>query len=247
MITKIQYSNNQVAEKRNEVREEFISLSDNINSGIIKQISTKDLRLLFDLYDKIFFADFFKDNLKGKLILSLSTKMTKAAGKTMVPRNIAKMNPIDIIYEIRMGVGFFFEYFALQRDKLVCGIVTKDALEAFQLVFEHELVHFIEYHEYKYSSCSKDRFNTIVHNLFKHTDTKHQLPTDREIVSTHYGFNISDKVTFEFEGKKLDGIINGINKRATVMVLDKEGRYADKAGNRYTKYYVPFGGIRKIE
>jgi len=49
---------------------------------------------------------------------------------------------------------------------------------------------------------------------------------------------VGDMVTFVVDGESKKGLIKGINKRATVMVQDPKGIFADRQGNRYTKYYV---------
>lgn len=245
-MQQIHYTVEEIRKKREAVRQQFISRSSNISSGTITQISTTDLSLLFGLYDQLFLGGYVTHNLKGKLILSLSGRMTKVAGKTMVPQNIAHLKPEAITYEIRVGVNFFFQYYSISRDKVVCGIKTSDALEAFQIVFEHELCHLVEYHEFRSSSCKKERFKTIARNIFGHTDVYHHLPTDREIADAMYGFKVGDRVSFEFEGKQMKGIINGIHKRATVMVPDKNGMYADRKGKRYSKYYVSLNAMNNI-
>ena len=142
-----------------------------------------------------------------------------------------------------MGIKFFFQYDKVERDKIVSGINTVDSLEAFQIVFEHELCHLMEFHLYSESSCKKRRFKTMVNNIFAHTEVYHQLPSQKEIISVDYGFKIGQKVYFVNEGKKYSGFIYKINKRATVMVKDKKGTYRDGQGNTYSKWYVNFGQL----
>ena len=50
-----------------------------------------------------------------------------------------------------------------------------------------------------------------------------------------------------YEDKVVIGIINRINKRATVMVKNNKGQYVDNKGNRYIKYYVSLGALKKVE
>lgn len=241
----IKFMQKTIIDKRLTVRKLFISKSDNINSGEIVCISNADLELLFDLYDKCFFDEYFKNNFKGTLLFSLSKKMTRAAGKTIVPKNLSVLERKKEKYEIRMGINFFFEYNETKGEKKVSGISTKDALEAFQIVFEHELCHFLEFYIFKKSSCKKDRFKTLAKNIFGHTESYHALPSKKEIVGEKYNLHVGDFVIFDYENKELHGFIYRINKRATVMVLDSKGSYADKKGNRYTKYYVPVEKLKK--
>lgn len=239
-IKDIRYSRPSIIEKRNIIRNKFINKSKNVKNGNIQCMSNEDLIILFNLYDEEFFQNYFSENFKGNLIFSLSTRMTSAAGKTIYSRKIKLLQEAEENYEIRMGIKFFFQYYKVERDKIVSGIITKDSLEAFQIVFEHELCHLIELHFYKESSCKKLRFKTMVNNIFAHTEVHHQLPSQKEIISKNYGFKIGQKVSFMNEGKKYSGIIYKINKRATVMVKDKKGTYRDGDGNTYSKWYVSF-------
>jgi len=230
---------NDIDSKRAEILRLLTLESPNIKNGVIDSISTGDLKLMFQLYDRIFFENRFKDNFKGKVRFSLSRRMTRSAGLTIFPKNIDKIKPEELVLEIRIGVDFFFHYGLLEGSKTVCGIRTNNSLEALQLVFEHELCHAIEFIHFKESNCSGDRFRTIANNLFGHTESYHKLPTHKQIANQKLGLNLGDTVSFTFEGKKLTGILYNINKRATVMVRDKNGSLADNQGNRYSKYYVP--------
>lgn len=227
-----------IEKKRKEISKIIIKDSINIKNNTIKEMSPLDIKILFELYDSIFLNNWFENNCKGKFKFSLSKRMTKSAGLTLCPKNISTIKPENVVIEIRMGVDFFFQYQLLERNKIVCGIETNSSLEALQIVLEHEICHAIEYICFFKSSCRGDRFKTIANNIFGHTSSYHQLPTNREIVSKKLGINIGDKVSFTSKGKQLNGFIYRINKRATVMVQDKAGLYADKQGNRYTKYYV---------
>jgi hypothetical protein len=238
------YTKMKISEKREIVRREFLSQSENIENGDVKTISEEDLRLLFNLYDEQFFKGYFSNFFQGILRFSLSKRMNKNAGKTIMLKSL-KSRPIQQeVYEIVIAVKFFFNYEYLDRDKKVNGIYTFDALNALQLVFEHEICHLVEFYIFKKSSCKGSRFKNLANNIFGHTDVYHQLPTEGEIASDIYGFKTGDKVSFEYEGKSYRGIINRINKRATVMVIDSKGGYIDKKGNRYSKWYVPMGNLK---
>ncbi len=148
-LIKNKNSKKEAAKRRGGITRKITELSPNIKNSTITTISNSDLKLLFELYDRCFFKNVFRDSFKGKFKFSLSRRMTKSAGKTICPKNIDKINPEELVIEIRIGVDF------------------------------------------------------------------------------------------TFEGKKMSGILYNINKRATVMVRDKNGQYSDKKGTRYTKYYVP--------
>lgn len=241
-IENLHYSSEEVNGKRKKVYSQLIILSENIKNGIITKISVQDLHLLFKLYDEIFLQSYFNDNLYGKIEFSLSKRMTSSAGKTIYPRNIKSLHLNDVNFEIRMAVNFFLKFYETKGDKVVNGIIAKDALEALQLVFEHEICHLLELTLYKQSSCSGKRFKGIANNIFGHTKSYHELPTGRQLAN-NYGVTVGKKVRFKHNNSTINGIITNINKRATIMVLNDMGNYIDKNGNRYIKYYVPLNMI----
>ena len=242
-IKDLKYSWEEIIKRRGNIRNKFMRVSENVNTGNIQCMSNKDIKILFHLYDEEFFQDYFRDNLKESIKFSLSTRMTSAAGKTIYSRKIKLLHEEEKTYEIRMGIKFFFQYNKVDRDKIVSGINTVDSLEAFQIVFEHELCHLMEFHIYGESSCKKRRFKTMVNNIFAHTEVNHQLPSQKEIISKDYGFKLGQSVYFVKEGKKYSGFIYKINKSATVMVVDKKGTYRDGQGNTYSKWSVDFGKL----
>ncbi|HOL17572.1 MAG TPA: hypothetical protein PLY40_04720 [Bacillota bacterium] len=231
--------------KREAVRSSFIAASPRVNGGAITGMAVSDLQLLFSLYDAIFFNSYFTGSFAGSITFSLSTRMSRSAGKIIYPRNLKGLPPDQEKYELRLGLTLFFDYYRLSREKKVNGIYTRDALEAFLLVFEHELCHLIELHLFRQSNCQKQRFKSLAYNLFGHTESYHQLPTSREIAAEQFNLNIGDRVAFTVENHNLEGIINNINKRATVMVPDHNGDYRDARGRRYTKWYVPLPSLKK--
>lgn len=238
-ILNTKLNNNVIDKKREDVSKLLMLKSANINNGTVSNISAADLKLLFELYDEVFFENWFREEYKGKLKFSLSRRMTKSAGLTLCPKNIDKIKPEELIIEIRIGVEFFFHYDSVEESKFVGGVKTNNSLEALQLVLEHELCHVIEFIHFKKSNCKGGRFKVLANNLFGHTESYHRLPTYRQIANQKLGLNIGDAISFTFEGKRLEGILYNINKRATVMVRDKKGALADKQGIRYSKYYVP--------
>lgn len=244
-IINLKHKSKNIELKRLEVSRLLMQLSPNINSVDIKAISTGDLQLLFQLYDQIFLENWFKINYRGKLKFSLSRRMTRSAGYTKCPKNKDRIKPEELTIEILIGVDFFFQYNLVDGDKAVGGIPTINSLEALQLVFEHELCHAMEYICFGKSNCRADRFKSIAGNLFGHTQEFHSLPTHRQIAFQTMGLKPGDAVSFSFKGNQLYGNLYRINKRAIVMVKDKQGKFADNKGNRYTKYYVPISNLEK--
>ena len=245
-IAEMIYSEREIKSKRKIIRSKLIHLSENINNGTVSSLGTADLKILLNLYDEHFFNFYFKNIFKGKITFSLSKRMTRSAGKVLSPRDIKKLKPEDERYEIRLGVEFFFRYDDLLRDKTVNGLLSEDSLDAMLLVFEHELCHLLELNIYGKSSCKGKRFKKIAKNFFGHTDSYHKLPTPGEIAVEKFKIKPGDKVSFLYEMKKNEGIVQSINKRATVMVPEKNGIYENSAGKRFCKWYVPLNALEKI-
>ena len=245
-INLIKYDENVIIQKRLLVREQFLTSSKNIKNGSIEVISEQDLQLLFYLYDSVFLESYFKLNFKGTIKFKLSHQMTKSAGITKTPRNIAVIPLEKQQFEIKISLDFLFDYYESMREKSVGGIITSDALDVLMLVFEHEICHVIEFHIFKYSSCKKERFKTIANNIFRHKESYHKLPTNSELIFTKYGLKLNDSVSFEYERKLQKGIIYRINKRVIVMVEDKKGTFTNSSGKRFAKYYVPIEEIKKL-
>lgn len=241
----VKYDDATIKEKRAAVAKSLFKASANINSEKIDSIGILDLRILYECYDKIFFNNWFGKNFRGQVLYELSRRMTKSAGMTKCPKNVSQLKPEQIRIVIAISPDFFFNFDYLEGSKSVGGIETHSSLEALQIVFEHELVHVLEFLLFHTSNCSRPRFKATARDLFGHTQSHHQLPTNRRIVSEKFGVNIGDKVQFLFEGRKLNGFVANISKRATVMVASSDGSYRDRNGKRYIKYYVPVGALTK--
>jgi hypothetical protein len=228
-----------IRRKRAEVARRLIAVSPNIKDPKLTRIAPSDLKTLFELYNEIFFENRFFQSFGGQMKFSLSRRLTRCAGKTICPKAIGRMKPEEVVIEIRMGVDFFFDFDAVASAKKVNGLLCRNALEAFQLVFEHELCHTIEFINFHTSNCNRERFKTIAKNLFGHLEVYHQLPTARRIIQEKMGLKLGDTVSFMVGNRRLQGLLYRINKRAVVMVKAKNGNFADGEGNRYRKYYVP--------
>ncbi len=244
-ILQIKLKQNEIKRKRDEISKNLKINSINIKDNKINSISPYDLGVLFKLYDEIFFGSWFQECFRGKMKFSLSRRMTKSAGLTLCPKNPDKLEPQELIIEIRIGIDLFFQYDSIEGNKVVCGIKTNNSLDALQLVFEHELCHVIEYINYFKSDCKGERFKDLAKNIFGHTESNHMLPTYSQIAKERLGLKIGDVVTFDIEGRNEKGTIININKRATVMVKNSKGSYTDSMGNRYHKFYVPLSLLNR--
>ncbi len=209
-----------------------------IKEGNFTSVSSSDIKMMFELYDEIFFDDFFKLHYPKRIKFSLSRRMTRSGGKTEYhPRKIIIKLSTPLLFQSFNGEG---------RDVIICGIVCSDRLEAMMRIMEHEIIHLIEYVSYGGSSCSGNRFLSLVSRIFGHTDTGHQLVTGQEIADKNYGLMVGDRVSFEFQGDIKQGQITRITNRVTVMVKDCKGFYHDLSGKRYTKYYIPLNHLEPL-
>ena len=252
LINKMNFSESQVRSKTGKIGKELIKKSGSIDNGAFKQISTSDLKILFELYDTEFFENQIAKLLADRKIplgFRLSKRMTSAAGKTSAKliRNPGKKNSPSIIeFELVISTNLLFSTFVNVKRRIeVNGIVCHNRLEALLRIFEHELIHLVEMLLFQTSSCSKNRFKWITGRLFAHRGVTHKLVTRREQARVTYNLNTGEQVKFKFKDLWLEGTINRISKRATVLVSDPEGeRYSD--GKSYKKFYVPLTMLQKV-
>jgi hypothetical protein len=89
------YGQKEIEGRRRKISKLFRSRSENITSETINAISSADLELLFELYDQIFFDNWFQEVYQGKVKFSLSRRMTRSAGSTICPKNMGKIKAED--------------------------------------------------------------------------------------------------------------------------------------------------------
>ncbi len=235
-----------ISEKRIQIKNALFEKSTNIKTENFDKISDKDLYILFELYDEIFLKKWFKQNFEGKIKLILSRQLKSAAGNTRTKKNIAQIQNEDLEFEVKISLNHLVNFDKINRCKYVGGIEVFSKLDSMMLVFEHELCHVIEFIIFKKSSCKKKPFKELIYNLFGQTESTHKLVSANEINVREFGLRLGDKVKFQYNDKCINGFIQRINKRATVMSLDKQGSYIDKLGKTYKKFYVPLESLIKI-
>jgi len=70
---------------------------------------------------------------------SLSRRMTRSAGLTLCPKNIDKIQPEELVLEIRMGVDFFFHYSLIEGSKTVYNVpMNQDKI--FEILSETDII-----------------------------------------------------------------------------------------------------------
>lgn len=225
------------AKKRNLVQEQFSHFVQNTLNNDSALLSQKSLLKLFLLYDQIFFDLFFSKN--TKISLAISRRLTRSAGITSFSR---KTGEIKISFSIPLLLHAFK---ITEKGYCVNGIHCQHGWQALMRVMEHELIHAVEFVLKGNSSCTGHDFKVLVRRLFDHTDTKHQIQLSYSEMDGHADLSPGDKVSFEYQDQIFHGIINRITRRATVLVPNHKGLYADAQGNRYAKYYVPIKLLKK--
>ena len=202
-------------------------------------IAPADLSRMFDLYDRSFFDGFLRhtvgEKARGRLSFRLAPRMTRAGGKTF---RIGFKH--DRRYEIAISTRLLFLNFDADasRPASVCGVPCPDRLSALQRIMEHEMLHLLEFLVWEKSSCSAKRFKSMARDVFAHGASTHDLVTPAERTREKFDVRVGDAVTFEFQGRPLAGVVNRVNRRATVLVESPRGaRYTN--GKRYEKFYVP--------
>lgn len=244
-ILEIRYTEEEIKYKRNQAAELLMARSAHVKGSDLAAVSNQDLQLLFECYDQVFFDHWFKDCFPGTVRLSFSRRMIKSAGKTYYPKNADFARLDDLIIQVKISIDMIFAYGEVENANRVGGITTGSSLEALQVVLEHELIHVIEFIHFQQSNCRKERFKTMAYRIFGHTDSFHSLPTSQQIARLKLGLAVGDRVVFPAEGQLREGLLYGVHKRAVVMVPDQQGDYADKQGQRFTKYYVPLSILKR--
>ncbi len=204
-----------------------------------RRLDTGDLSFLFAAYDARFLNGLCRTLLgPDGVTFRLSSRMSRAGGKTTRLRRPDGGSR----FEIAVATSILFDGFVADDPEVtVCGLPCGHRLEALQRLFEHELVHLAEWLCWDASHCGHKRFQGIAARLFLHRAHTHQLITRSERAA-RLGITVGARVTFRYQGRWLEGRVNRVTKRATVLVDDPTGaRWSD--GRRYVRYYVPLAEL----
>ena len=249
-ISKLLFSQEQVADNASAIYEAVLQGSPHLRRGNFEKLSSVDLAFLFRHYDERVFTGLLQNTLEEAdatpIRFRSSRRLTKNAGYT---KQIKRDTPTGrrVSYEIAIAADMLLQAFNEDhREITVNGVACADRLQAMQRVFEHELIHLVEFLFWETSSCRQDRFQSLVHGIFGHTEYTHRLITRTERARAIHGIGVGERVSFSFEGSRLTGVVNRITKRATVLVESKNGQpYSN--GKSYAKYYVPLDALRRVE
>lgn len=226
-----------------EIGREVIAQSGWIDEPNFTSIHPDDLEILLRAYDRRFLRGFVRERVaEGQLSFRLSSRMTRSAGMTKYrPGPYGRGR-----YEIAMSTEMLFHGFDKDEAPIdVVGLPCATRLEALQRVFEHELVHLVEYLGTGSSNCKAPPFQELAHRLFRHRHHTHTLIT-RRARAERQGIHIGSLVSFTYQGRYHEGTVGRITKRATVFVEDPEGQW-HAGGRYYAKYYVPLDELEAVE
>jgi hypothetical protein len=240
----------EIARRTRAIYEAMLRDSPRVRTGNFSFIAPPDLALLFDLYDTHFLGGGGGARLPGAatpVSFAMSPRLTRSAGVTKRFHRHAGKGAAGpaVHYEIALSTPLLFQTFQdVERTVRVNGVVCRDRLEAAQRIFEHELVHLLELVAHGRTSCAAGSFRALAWNLFAHSETGHDLITQRERAHARFDLRVGDRVTFEFDGARHAGVVNRITRRATVLVEDPQGMpFSD--GKKYRKFYVPLAMLQK--
>ena len=233
--------------RNKRIAERLLQNSSTILTPNFSEITPEDIQRLFNSYDELYFDDVLKRTLGDTpLKFRVSSRMTRAGGKTGSWRK-SRNTPIER-FEIVISSTLLLQTFnddQTDRPIHVTGLECHNRLDALMRVMEHELIHLSELLGWDSSSCTQDRFQTFAWQTFGHTDHQHELITPREHAASQ-GIESGTWVRFVSKGRSLEGIVNRVTRRATVLVPDARGqRFSD--GNTYRKYYVPVSILVPID
>jgi hypothetical protein len=239
-------SDQEIEQKRLAIQERLLAHSEVLDQPDFQVVCQQDLFEMLQAYDGMFFdnrlASCFESR-QARVRLRFSKRMTRTGGLTSYRRLVENGRRVRD-FEIAVSTTLLFNTEFQQEPVCVTGVPVRSRLDALQRIFEHELIHMSEMILWDDSSCARSRFRTIARNLFGHRESNHQLITPVESARSRFRLNIGDAVSFHYRGQWLSGIVNRINRRATVLVPNRHGERFDD-GYRYVRYYVPLGDLKK--
>ncbi len=246
IVTQRRLSEQQQTEKQTDIYRHVLQNSRCISQGNFSSLAPADLGMIFHAIDEVFFDGYLSSTCETSnakpLAFRLSTRMTSSGGMTTMHRAANWHQSTE--FEIAIATTPLFETFKIDSTAKVGGLVCNDRLEALQRIMEHEIVHLVEMLLWNDSNCSANPFKEIAKRFFRHSESNHQLLTPRDVARERLGISIGDKVRFKKGSQAMEGYVNRISKRATVLVHSQQGQqYSD--GLKYQKYYVPLANLKK--
>jgi hypothetical protein len=166
----IENSYDEVIEKRSKVKNIFLN-STGLNDDLIN-FSDHHIKDLIDLYDNIFFDDFFFSK-NVNWFTYLSRQLRSSAGSIQRKR-------MKRIFKIKLSIPVLLEN-DYNYEKQVNGIIIDSCLEAVMITLEHELIHAYQYCIYN-TSNHRNTFKIESYAIFGHTRTTHSLHSKKTLI-----------------------------------------------------------------
>lgn len=232
---------------RRDVRAIVTEDPDGIGDPHFLRIRAGDVALMFDVYDYVFFDGRIATVLADRpLTFRLARRATSRGGSLhrFRPRTPPPGAPPEW-FEMTVSTSLLFESFGANcRPVTIGGHECLDRLDALQRIVEHEIIHLLEHLRWGDSSCAGPRFRWLVRAVFGHTEAQHALVTPRERAAEQ-GLVRGRRVAFVFEGRRYEGIVSRVMKRATVLVPHPSGEQRSD-GRCYLRFYVPLAQLTPI-
>ncbi|KAA5540440.1 hypothetical protein FYK55_20735 [Roseiconus nitratireducens] len=241
-----EFSAHQREQWRREIHEQMLMTSRSIDGPNFRKIGRDDVARMIRMYDDRYFGGKILPTATAEGVsFGISSRMTSVAGKLVTQYPEGKYDGIRS-FELVLSSTLLFQTFEdVSRPVEVAGCLCRDRLEAMQRIAEHELVHLVEMLIWNDGNCSEARFQSIAKRYFGHTDYQHNLITQRERAAVRFNIRVGDHVAFHHDGHRLQGRVNRITRRATVLVPNSAGeRFSD--GHRYVRFYVPLDRLQRV-
>ena len=267
-----------IENKRKKIKAEILAFI----KGTTNVFEVMTLPKMYSLYDKYFFGNKLDKVLKEnnrRIVLCWNNKCTKTAGLSYGIKwpnyfNNVGTSKIEISAKVIQNIKSNME----GRSPSMGNIPIKDELDAIMITFEHELIHSIQFcfcvplggskrsprnfpfpgnykGATKYSNGHSKTFMSILHNIFGHTDYRHDFFAVRTSIHSskelRKNFKIDQDVTFvDSKDNTYYGIIKGIGRKNSTMA--KVNVYAIKPKNKPVKDFsrllkVPFNLLKLKE
>lgn len=273
-LLNLKFTKNQIKEKNTEIFDKFVIKSSHLKDSNYSNFQNYNLMSMYSLYDELYFqrrlenlfipTTLSKNNLEISILeLNHDTRKngTNAEYLRLVLSNrLTKVDAKVSMYSGKLANGYDLRWFSFkisssllhltfsnqEKVEIVYGFECTNRIEVLQRIFEHHLVHLLEFKYYNHTVCGGNKFSKIIQNIFGHTRHHHHLKNQKQRSEEKYNITIGDIVSFIFEGESLSGEITNITKRATVIVESENGDYKIK-GKFYSKYYIPLPLLSKLK
>jgi hypothetical protein len=265
-------SSRSILETRKELYLRSLSIVGHEN---FETIDNRKLSMIYQLINELFLfgcLDKVLQSERRSVTFRISNRMTSRAGQLLTNSSHRNRHELSISSHL-ICHAFSNSSSMLDRPISVNGVTCRNRLDCLLRVVEHEVVHLILCSTSictalgVLSTCDSghDRlgcqvqgesyhgptFQRAARNLFGHSDWTHDLITTQEIALDAHGIEVGTKVKFTVEGERHTGVVNRVQKRATVLVKDSSvdphqdaREFSD--GFFYRKFYVPLNHLTPV-